>query len=137
MYHKLKLAYHRSSMKKYYNTISKLHNHVKYIDYNKVTNKMYKELDEIHMYDPYNKKLINKLNKITKVNIIENLQFLQSLAEDNESLDLPDLEENIDDFLHALSNAKEFDPKARGLKHKSKKYKKNKTIKKSKKSKRI
>ena len=76
LYHKLKLAYHRSSMKKYYNTISKLHNHVKYIDFNKVTNKMYKELDEIVMYDPYNKKLINKLNKITKINIIENLQFL-------------------------------------------------------------
>ena len=74
---------------------------------------------------------------LAKEVVDQNLQFLQSLAEDNESLNLPDLEENIDDFLHALSNAKEFDPKARGLKHKSKKYKKNKTIKKSKKSKRI
>lgn len=75
-FHKLKLAYHRASMKKYYDTIKKLHNNVKYIEFNKITNIFYKELNEIYIYDPYDKKLINKLNKLIKVNIIENLQFL-------------------------------------------------------------
>ena len=75
-FHKLKLAYHRATMKRYYDTLKKKYDHVKYIEFHKVTNKFYKELKEIYIYDPYDKQLLDKLNKIIKVNIIENLQFL-------------------------------------------------------------
>ena len=76
LFHKLKLAYHRASMKKYYDTLKELHSHVKYIEFHQVNNNFYKKLEEIYIYDPYDKKLIDKLNKIVKVNIINNLQFL-------------------------------------------------------------
>ena len=33
-FHKLKLAYHRASMRKYYDTLKKSHNHIKYIEFN-------------------------------------------------------------------------------------------------------
>ena len=70
LFHKLKIAYHRATMKKYYDSIIKKHKHVKYIEFNKVNNSFYEELKEINIYDPYDKKLINKLNKLVKVNII-------------------------------------------------------------------
>ena len=75
-FHKLKLAFHRASMKKYYNNIKKKHLHVKYIEFYKINDLFYKELNEIYIYDPYDHKLIKKLNKLVKVNIISNLQFL-------------------------------------------------------------
>ena len=75
LFHKLKLAYHRASMKKYYDTI-KSDNKVKYIEFSKVTDTMYRDFTEIYIYDPYDKKLIDKLNKLLKVNIISNIQFL-------------------------------------------------------------
>jgi deoxyribodipyrimidine photolyase-related protein len=81
LFHKLKLAYHRATMKKYYDTIKKIHQHVKYIEFSKVNNVFYKKLEEINIYDPYDKKLIDKLNKLLKVNIIDNLQFLVSSNE--------------------------------------------------------
>jgi len=76
LFHKLKLAFHRASMKKYYNTIKKINKNVKYIDFDKVSDKIYQNFEEIYIYDPYDKTLINKLNKLVKVNIIDNLQFL-------------------------------------------------------------
>lgn len=76
LFHKLKLAFHRATMKKYYDTIKKKYKNVKYIEFNKVNDFLYKEYKEIYIYDPYDKKLINKLNKLVKVNIIDNLQFL-------------------------------------------------------------
>jgi len=76
LFHKLKIAYHRATMKKYYDSIIKKHKNVKYIEFNKVSNSFYEALKEINIYDPYDKKLINKLNKLVKINIINNLQFL-------------------------------------------------------------
>ena len=83
LFHKLKLVFHRASMKKYYDNLIKLHSHVKYINFNKVTDLFYEELEEIDVYDPYDHKLLNKLNKLVKVNIIDNLQFLVSPNEIN------------------------------------------------------
>jgi len=75
LFHKLKLAYHRATMKKYYDSI-KTNNKVKYIEFSKVTDAMYIKFKEIYIYDPYDKKLMDKLNKLLKVNIISNMQFL-------------------------------------------------------------
>jgi len=75
-FHKLKLVLHRSSMKKYYDIIKKINPHIKYIEYHKVDDSLYTHLKEIYIYDPYDTKLIKKLNKLVKINIIDNLQFL-------------------------------------------------------------
>jgi deoxyribodipyrimidine photolyase-related protein len=74
-FHKLKLAYHRASMKKYYDKLKKKYK-IKYINFNQVTNAFYKELKEITIYDPYDIILLEKLNKLVKVNILDNIQFL-------------------------------------------------------------
>jgi deoxyribodipyrimidine photolyase-related protein len=81
-YHKLKLAYHRATMKKYYDKIKKYK--PKYIEFNKVSDKFYKNLKEIYIYDPYDNILLKKLKKLVKVNILENKQFLISVNEIND-----------------------------------------------------
>jgi deoxyribodipyrimidine photolyase-related protein len=82
-FHKLKLAYHRTTMKKYYDNLKKSYN-IKYINFDQVNNKFYKELKEITIYDPYDNILLDKLNKIIKVNILENIQFLLNNKEIHE-----------------------------------------------------
>ena len=75
-FHKLKLAYHRATMKKYYDNLKKKKYNVKYIEYHNVTNTFYKNLKEITLYDFYDKKLYDKLDKLVTLNILPNIQFL-------------------------------------------------------------
>ena len=80
-YHKLKLAYHRASMKSYndYLTSNKLD--VEYINFKDVSNKFYKDLSKkyktISLYNPTDHTLKNKIEKlINNVAIINTLNFL-------------------------------------------------------------
>ncbi len=81
-FHKLKLAYHRASMKKYYDTLKKKKINVKYIDCDKVTNSFYKSLksenDSVTIFYPGDFPLQKKLENIfgKKLIIIENKNFL-------------------------------------------------------------
>jgi len=74
-FHKLKLAYHRATMKKYYEYLLSQDYNVKYIEFHLVNNKFYKDLKEITLYDPYDTILLEKLEKI-KINLLDNKQFL-------------------------------------------------------------
>ena len=77
-FHKLKLMYHRASMKKYYDELEKKID-VIYIDFNKVTNDFYKKLnkDTTTYFNPIDHNLFKKLSKLLdKALIINNLNFL-------------------------------------------------------------
>jgi deoxyribodipyrimidine photolyase-related protein len=63
-YHKLKLAYHRASMKKYFDFLKKKKINVKYIDCSKVTKEFYLNIksssNNIYIIDPADYKLKKK-----------------------------------------------------------------------------
>lgn len=77
-YHKMKLAYHRATMKYYYDYLKKkLKNHnIKYINFYKVNDKFYKEFTQrdtnIYILNPIDHDLTNKLIKIFKDKLIIN-----------------------------------------------------------------
>jgi len=83
-FHKLKLAYHRASMKKYYDYLKKKKYNVTYVNFNQVTNNFYKSIkDEIKVIHVNDFKLENKLKKNygNKLVILENKNFLIKLDE--------------------------------------------------------
>lgn len=92
-YHKLKLAYHRATMKQYENYLKKNNIKIKYICFNEVNQSFYKQLNTfktISCYEPYDFKLTRKLKKHLKhINIIDSLNFLVNKQY---------VEENIDSF---------------------------------------
>jgi deoxyribodipyrimidine photolyase-related protein len=65
-YHKLKLAFHRASMKKYYDMLKNKNYKIKYINFNKVTNDFYLSLTNVKYIDPIDNKLKDKLKKLLK-----------------------------------------------------------------------
>jgi deoxyribodipyrimidine photolyase-related protein len=75
-FHKIKLSYHRATMKYYYDYLKKkLKNHnIKYIDFHKVNDKFYKDLIEkninIYILNPTDHPLTDKLKKIYKNRLI-------------------------------------------------------------------
>jgi len=84
-FHKLKLAYHRATMKKYYDYLKTKNINVSYINFDKVTKTFYKSLKEVTFYDPYENKLSEKLGKILKCNILPQKQFLLTNEEIHEN----------------------------------------------------
>lgn len=84
-FHKLKLAYHRATMKKYYDYLKTKNINVSYISFDKVTKTFYKSLNEATFYDPYDNKLSEKLEKILKCNILPQKQFLLTNEEIHEN----------------------------------------------------
>jgi deoxyribodipyrimidine photolyase-related protein len=81
-FHKLKLAYHRATMKKYYDMLIKKGYDVKYIEYNKVTDNFYIQLKNVRYIDPNDFKLEKKLKKLIKDFIkLENINFLVKSTE--------------------------------------------------------
>ena len=77
-FHKLKLAYHRASMKKYYDFLKKKKYNITYINFDKV-NDFYKSVknDNITIIYVNDFKLEHKLKKIfKKLIILENKNFL-------------------------------------------------------------
>jgi deoxyribodipyrimidine photolyase-related protein len=86
-YHKLKLAYHRASMKKYFDFLKNKKLNVKYIDYFKVTKLFYSsiksESNTISIIDPGDFKLKKKLETIfeKKLIILDNINWLININE--------------------------------------------------------
>ena len=78
-FHKMKLAYHRATMKWYYDYLkNKLKNcNIKYINYYKVDDNFYKEIKykNIYILNPIEHQLTNKLKKIFKDRLIINPTF--------------------------------------------------------------
>lgn len=91
-YHKLKLAYHRATMKSYYNYLDSNKIDITYIDFNNVSNKFYKDLAKkyknITMYDPSDHILKSKIEKlINNITIIDSLNFLVNTTLLNDNID--------------------------------------------------
>ena len=85
-YHKLKLAYHRASMKAYFDYLIKNDYNVKYVEFDKITNDFYKLLNKksnqiISYIEVNDHKLQTKLSKIVNPIIIPNKNFLISTVE--------------------------------------------------------
>lgn len=83
-FHRMKLVYHRSSMK-YYNDYLKKKSKIKinYIEYDKIDKKFYNKFknENIKMYPIIDFKLENKLNKILKIEYLNNINFLLNKEE--------------------------------------------------------
>ena len=75
-FHKLKLAYHRATMKKYFDYLKSKNYYVIYVSFNKVTNTFYKSLKNITYYDMYDNKINKKLKKLCECNILPQQQFV-------------------------------------------------------------
>jgi len=78
-YHKLKLAYHRSTMKSYFDYLVENNIRVTYIDFMDVNNNFYKSFSNknIYMYHPSDKILLNNILKnIPNIIIEDTLNFL-------------------------------------------------------------
>jgi len=75
-FHKLKLAYHRATMKKYYDVLRKKIK-ITYINYNEVNDKFYKDLINVCYMDTTDIILNNKLEKLIKNIVrIDTINFL-------------------------------------------------------------
>ena len=77
-YHKLKLAYHRSSMKCYFDYLKSKKIDVRYINFNDNLDKLYKEFKKnVYTYELGDNILKDKLEKYIKdIKIIPTLNFL-------------------------------------------------------------
>ena len=93
-FHKLKLAYHRASMKKYYDMLKKKKLNVKYIDCEKVNNNLYKSLklenELINVFYLGDFPLQNKLENIFGKKLVIN-ETLNFLIKTNEFVDIKKL----------------------------------------------
>jgi deoxyribodipyrimidine photolyase-related protein len=83
-YHKLKLAYHRASMKHYFNFLIKNNIKTHYFDFKLITNDFYIKLNDnsqnIYCYDTNDIVLNNKLKKqIKTLNILIGTIILQKI----------------------------------------------------------
>jgi deoxyribodipyrimidine photolyase-related protein len=86
-FHKLKLMYHRASMRKYMNQISK-HKKCIYKEYKDVNNAFYNLLNKetTYYFNPIDHKLESKFNRyLSKANKLENINFLLSPKEVEEN----------------------------------------------------
>ena len=91
--HKQKLILHRSSMKYYYNKISKIYKNVSYIEYDKI-NYDFLLNNDVFMFDPIDKPIIKKIEKY-KINIIETPAFIETKKE-------------LDDYRNKYTNKKNY-----------------------------
>jgi len=93
-FHKLKLAYHRASMKKYYDMLKKKKLNVKYIDCEKVNNIFYKSIklenELINIFYPGDFNLQNKMENIFGKKLVIN-ETLNFLIKTNEFVDIKKL----------------------------------------------
>ena len=93
-FHKLKLAYHRASMKKYYDMLKKKKLNVKYIDCEKVNNNLYKTIKSenklINIFYLGDFPLQNKLENIFGKKLVIN-ETLNFLIKTNEFVDIKKL----------------------------------------------
>lgn len=100
-FHKLKLAYHRASMKYYESYLKKNKLNIKYIEFHEVNNDFYKSLSkkyEIEAYDPNDHSLELLLN-IYKINLIQTQNF---------SISREDIISNLESFYNKKSKKFNF-----------------------------
>ena len=87
-FHKLKLVYHRASMKKYESELNKLKIETEYIDFNKLNVSTYKSFNKntTYYFNPIDHSLNNKLEKLlSKAIKLDNLNFLLTPKEIEEN----------------------------------------------------
>lgn len=82
-FHKMKLIYHRSTMKFYFNYLTqKLNNKIIYVNFSNVDDNFYKKLNKVLIHNPIDNKLLDKLKKhIIELTIIESPNFLLTTKE--------------------------------------------------------
>lgn len=100
-FHKLKLAYHRASMKYYESYLKKNKLNVKYIEFHEVNNHFYKSLSKkyiLESYDPNDHSLELLLNSY-KINVIQTQNF---------SISREDILNNLDVFYNQKSKKFNF-----------------------------
>lgn len=84
-FHKLKLIYHRASMKKYYDLIKKEKIDVEYVDFKKI-NLSHFNKDNFMYFNPIDHKVLKKFStKLKKAKMIDNLNFLLTPSEIGDS----------------------------------------------------
>ncbi len=101
VFHKLKLAYHRASMKYYESYLKKNKLNVKYIEFHEVNNHFYKSLSKkfaLDAYDPNDHSLELLLNSY-KINLIQTQNF---------SISREDILSNLDVFYNQKSKKFNF-----------------------------
>jgi deoxyribodipyrimidine photolyase-related protein len=79
-FHKQKLVLHRASMKYYYNKLLNKYNNVYYINFDDVDYKKFINND-IYIFDPIDKPIINKLLKYCNLTIYDTPSFLETRDE--------------------------------------------------------
>jgi len=81
-FHKIKLCYHRATMKFYYDYLINNKFNVQYIDYYNVkyNDIITKKVNEIYLYDPIDHELHNKLLKYN-ITILDNPGFTETFEE--------------------------------------------------------
>ncbi len=84
-FNRIKLIYHRSSMKCYYDYLKSHHYDIEYIDYNEV-DQLYKTIKEVTYIDPIDYKIKKKLKM--KCNVLPDIQFLLSEKEIKDNQDV-------------------------------------------------
>jgi deoxyribodipyrimidine photolyase-related protein len=84
-FHKLKLAYHRATMKKYFDYLKKKKYNIKYIEFHNIDDHFYTKLKEITFINPVDNKLLKKLKKLCNCNILDTQLFLISEKEINDN----------------------------------------------------
>lgn len=90
-YHKLKLIFHRATMKSYYNYIQKSYKkaNIKYVEFDTNIKPAISKYEKIYMYDPIDFSIEKTMKKICgkKLNILESKLFILTNAEIDEYLD--------------------------------------------------
>ena len=84
-FHKLKLAYHRATMKKFYDHLKSKYHRVNYVEFDRVTSGFYKSLKEVTFFDPYDNPLHAKLHKLCKCTVLPQQQFILTNEEIHEN----------------------------------------------------
>jgi len=90
-FHKLKLVYHRASMKKYESLLKKEKIDVSYVEYKKVTSSFYSKFNKesVSYFNPIDHDLYSKLNKkLKKAVLLDNINFLLTPKEIEENKDV-------------------------------------------------
>ena len=81
-FHKQKLILHRSSMKYYYDKLKDTFANIKYIEFNKINYSEIIKNNDIYIYDPIDKPIIDKLNSYSsEIKIIDTPAFLETLKD--------------------------------------------------------
>ena len=93
-FHKQKLILHRSSMRYYYDKMKDKYSNIKYIEYDKIDYTEIFKNNDIYIYDPIDKPIIEKINNYSKrIKIIDTPAFLETLEDLEEYRNKNDYEE--------------------------------------------